>query len=84
MIEEKLGLESYFEKDRFGQREDGFYCLKAPTKDEKLSCMPSFKGVTGLGKKKMSEETNKKLRDFYSDFDQKFVNFYRTKFSWMS
>ena len=32
MIEEKLGLESYFEKERFGQREDGFYCLKAPTK----------------------------------------------------
>ena len=46
--------------------------------------MPSFKGVTGLGKKKMSEETNRQLKDFYSDFDQKFVNFYRTKFSWMS
>ena len=36
MIEEKLGLESYFEKERFGQREDGFYCLKAPTKVNSL------------------------------------------------
>ena len=44
MIEEKLGLESYFEKERFGQREDGFYCLKAPTKVKFVieNCVKNF------------------------------------------
>ena len=39
-IERKLKLEPYFTQNRFGQREDGFYCLKSPTKAS-ISCIQS-------------------------------------------
>merc|ERR1711935_1073415 len=82
-IESAFGLDPFFTKERFGQRDDGFYCIKSPSKEQKLSCMPSYKGVTGLGKKVMSEQTRTKLKDFYSFSFEKFASFYHNKLSWM-
>ena len=31
-IESAFGLDPFFTKERFGQREDGFYCIKSPSK----------------------------------------------------
>ena len=31
-IETAFGLEPFFTRERFGQRDDGFYCIKSPTK----------------------------------------------------
>ena len=45
--------------------------------------MPSYKGVTGLGKKVMSEKTKQKLREFYSASFDRFSKFYSNKLSWM-
>ena len=82
-IERKLGLNPYFTEDRFGQREDGFYCIKSDGPIEKLSCMPSSKGVTGLGKKTMEEGTKEKLTKFYKPSYDTFEARFGAQFSWM-
>ena len=80
-----MGLDKYFTKERFKQREDGFYCIKKdgsgnkyPSYDSsgEVDCMPATKGVTGLGKKSMSRESAELLTNFYKPFSkQRFSNF---------
>ena len=82
-IERKMNLDSYFTEDRFAQREDGFYCIKSDNPEKDLSCMPSYKGVTGLGKKTMLEETRQKLIKFYNPLYEKFESHFGAQFSWM-
>ena len=65
------------------QREDGFYCVKPDGNGENLSCMPSYKGVTGLGKKQMDPDTAKILKDFYRPSYGQFEENFGAKFSWM-
>ena len=71
--------------ERFNVDFNSYICWNAENdfQEEKLSCMPSYKGVTGLGKKVMSEKTKQKLREFYSASFDRFSKFYSNKLSWM-
>ena len=70
-------------KNQLLKREDGFYCVKSDGKNENLSCMPSYKGVTGLGKKQMNKKTAQILKEFYQPSFSLFEENFGAKFSWM-
>ena len=78
-----IGLERFFKPERFKQREDGFYCIKKDDSGAELDCMPSTKGVTGLGKKSMSRDSADLLTDFYRPLFNEFEEHFGAKLSWM-
>jgi hypothetical protein len=78
-----IGLERFFKPERFKQREDGFYCIKKDDSGAELDCMPSTKGVTGLGKKSMSRDSADLLTDFYKPLFNEFEEHFGAKLSWM-
>ena len=78
-----IGLERYFMPERFKKREDGFYCIKKDDGGADLDCMPSTKGVTGLGKKSMSRESAELLTNFYKPLSNEFEEHFGAKLSWM-
>lgn len=68
-LEKFLKLDKFFDAEKFVKREDGYYCVRDETAENKMDCMPSSKGRTSIRPEDLgiSPKTQKMLRDFYEE-----------------